>query len=686
MDNILSEDLIQFIQCNHCSQQLVDPVVSSCCNKLYCNQCINSSVICPNCSSETINFQKEPIIAQFLNKHTTPTIEDLSVFSDCALCYNLPSNPLITSCCRKVFCTMCLKQWVSDHNDCPMCRQQFKDVKFHNLDTTISEHTIYYFETLKHFLHDIPKFCKFDCGSIVQMSKIQSHMDQCPKVFANHRKSLLSQTSDILAKYQICFKSDETLHNFVESENLSTSDKQFYQTLLKLESFYSHENYQQFNALIKIYQPFDNPSTLMTKELEHIFIQKTIKSLFKTSKYSEVASFCSKIVTHFYDPKINFLHAKSLYKCDHFSKARTLLEESIELKTQYTNQSRIILGNLYSKFGPVFYPKSLKCYTDAINHLKLTNEHDLLAKALYRLLKVAISIDDISTVQKVTNILETTDDSLKKSRSYLKAMIIYYNSVQDFSKSLALFKNENIIMAPHQKVYYQALASFKMIQGHQFVGDKLNLIQEQLQLLKDQYFDTFYHTNQGEKTKKITQLYTELSFYLNKNQNDTSNNHRLISSSFLCHQTLEFLSKRVGVNLDTIKLLNLMAKIWLNTPLFNVSHFQQTHIINVMTIYIETSLNNLSELFKDVEDLNLIEIVIETKYLTATVFQYVATIRSDFNLLQKAQQIFNECKDYFILYDLQKYEDVLSKIMMCDPTLYGMMVQDDDGVESDSDY
>ena len=86
------------------------------------------------------------------------------------------------------------------------------------------------------------------------------------------------------------------------------------------------------------------------------------------------------------------------------------------------------------------------------------------------------------------------------------------------------------------------------------------------------------------------------------------------------------------------------------------------------------------------EDFNQITLVVETKYLKAMIYQYVATIRSDNLYLQQAKQLFTECADYYIIYDLQKYEDIQSKILMCDPDLYGIMVHpisDDDESEEE---
>jgi len=40
----------------------------------------------------------------------------------CAICYDDFNNPLITSCCSRVFCALCILQSLSRSSICPMCR------------------------------------------------------------------------------------------------------------------------------------------------------------------------------------------------------------------------------------------------------------------------------------------------------------------------------------------------------------------------------------------------------------------------------------------------------------------------------------------------------------------------------------------------------------------------------------
>jgi len=40
----------------------------------------------------------------------------------CPICYDEPSDPLITNCCSRIFCAMCVLQSLSRNTSCPLCR------------------------------------------------------------------------------------------------------------------------------------------------------------------------------------------------------------------------------------------------------------------------------------------------------------------------------------------------------------------------------------------------------------------------------------------------------------------------------------------------------------------------------------------------------------------------------------
>ena len=41
----------------------------------------------------------------------------------CPICYDEPSEPLITNCCSRIFCAMCILQSLSRNPTCPLCRR-----------------------------------------------------------------------------------------------------------------------------------------------------------------------------------------------------------------------------------------------------------------------------------------------------------------------------------------------------------------------------------------------------------------------------------------------------------------------------------------------------------------------------------------------------------------------------------
>lgn len=47
--------------------------------------------------------------------------------NECLFCYNPPNDPIISPCCRKVFCRVCLNRYVLDKMcpHCPICQRLF---------------------------------------------------------------------------------------------------------------------------------------------------------------------------------------------------------------------------------------------------------------------------------------------------------------------------------------------------------------------------------------------------------------------------------------------------------------------------------------------------------------------------------------------------------------------------------
>ena len=43
----------------------------------------------------------------------------------CSICFDSPTDPVITPCCSKIFCATCILQWMQRLPTCPLCREKF---------------------------------------------------------------------------------------------------------------------------------------------------------------------------------------------------------------------------------------------------------------------------------------------------------------------------------------------------------------------------------------------------------------------------------------------------------------------------------------------------------------------------------------------------------------------------------
>jgi hypothetical protein len=43
---------------------------------------------------------------------------------NCCICISKPEDMVVTPCCKKEFCSSCLKKWVSVNRSCPTCRNK----------------------------------------------------------------------------------------------------------------------------------------------------------------------------------------------------------------------------------------------------------------------------------------------------------------------------------------------------------------------------------------------------------------------------------------------------------------------------------------------------------------------------------------------------------------------------------
>ena len=53
----------------------------------------------------------------------------------CPICYDEPNDPLITKCCTRIFCAMCILQSLSRNVSCPLCRADIQPSSLKKITT-----------------------------------------------------------------------------------------------------------------------------------------------------------------------------------------------------------------------------------------------------------------------------------------------------------------------------------------------------------------------------------------------------------------------------------------------------------------------------------------------------------------------------------------------------------------------
>jgi len=58
------------------------------------------------------------LISRLVKKFKINIIDSIM---DCAICLAPPENPETVPCCKKIFCSGCLKTWIDMRSMCPLC-------------------------------------------------------------------------------------------------------------------------------------------------------------------------------------------------------------------------------------------------------------------------------------------------------------------------------------------------------------------------------------------------------------------------------------------------------------------------------------------------------------------------------------------------------------------------------------
>lgn len=676
--NVPFSKLKEFVSCNHCKNQLNDPFVTSCCLKLFCLKCIKDCIVCPFCSSEQISIRKERYMEKFLSCHDQPNEEDLAIFSDCSLCFNINNFPIVTSCCNHIFCGQCVEQWTKDHKECPMCRRVFKNTKIHDFEQFGHEDSILYsFDCLKVFLNDIPQLCKFGfggCGDYTSQSMVHLHLKTCKKVFQNHIKNICQSEKNLQSQIS---QTNEYLSRFLE--------------------FYENHKYDQCIAMWKNLGVFKNLKTVTnSEEFFHQINIKYCKCLFRTRRFNDLIDLFAIWKPEFFDERVIYYHAMACYHNDVLMKSIDLFNQLVEIKSsKFLGVSLMRIGDTWKKFGAQFYHKAQNFYCQAI---KISNESQLFQKIRYRLIQIFLKVEDFSSAKKIFDEFSSNESNVVESCDSTKAKLAFFIKTRQFTEASQLLQKSSSLLPKYQQVIKTTIIKCLLSEQPSFVGDKEDLLRNQLNLIKDEYFRCFYSNDPIliKKSTILAQTFVELSLKLHQNDQEGSTQiEHLLFCIMLCHHSFDVIQKQSQHNINGIKLLTLLSQIYMKIPLFYQQNYQQASTVATMITYIDIANTYLNKIFQSdlnnlncaivpkCENINMISVVAETKLVRAKVYQYAGTFRSDASLLQQAKQLYADCSEYFILYDLLKYQDIQSQIVMCDPDLYGITVEQVSDEDSD---
>lgn len=101
-------------------------------------------------------------------------IDEVPVDCLCCICQEVLEDPKETLTCQHAFCLTCITQWLQDHQSCPTCRCPL------SLNDLVALHRVWRekLDRLKMKCHNY----SMGCEAIVELEKLDYHLDACPYV------------------------------------------------------------------------------------------------------------------------------------------------------------------------------------------------------------------------------------------------------------------------------------------------------------------------------------------------------------------------------------------------------------------------------------------------------------------------------------------------------------------------
>lgn len=89
----------------------------------------------------------------------------------CGICHDLFFEPMVTKCCRMIFCRKCIQQWLQRQSICP---KDEKPLSFTDLNQVPA--------LVTNMLNELTVECNV-CGKVYSLERLDSHQKSCDSCF-----------------------------------------------------------------------------------------------------------------------------------------------------------------------------------------------------------------------------------------------------------------------------------------------------------------------------------------------------------------------------------------------------------------------------------------------------------------------------------------------------------------------
>lgn len=96
--------------------------------------------------------------------------QELDEFT-CSICQHVLSHPVVTQCCRQLFCGQCIKEWLSKNKSCPFDRNTLREEQLTDPP-----------RALLNLLNRLTVKCDFapdGCSATCTLSDLSEHVTKC---------------------------------------------------------------------------------------------------------------------------------------------------------------------------------------------------------------------------------------------------------------------------------------------------------------------------------------------------------------------------------------------------------------------------------------------------------------------------------------------------------------------------